>query len=297
MDIRRLEAFVAVLKNGSVTQAAALLGVTQPAVSAQLLRLEEEVGFALFERTGNRVRPTAEALAFHAEVERTLSVLGDLGRTAESIRNGSFGSLVIVCHPSAGISLLPPAIAAFGRQRPGVRVQLFTRHSDAVRGLFPSRTFDIGIAELPIDPSGLAVTRHQMQCVAVLPEKHPLSAHDLITPELMHGEPFITVLPQRASYHQIRTAFAERGAYWNVVVEAEMFASVCGLVANGLGVSIVDPASAEEFAPLGVAVRRFAPAIPYDIAVFHSDICPPSLVTQAFLDVLAKRIEQLTSTK
>jgi DNA-binding transcriptional LysR family regulator len=68
-------------------------------------------------------------------------------------------------------------------------------------------------------------------------------------------------------------------------------------VANGLGVSIVEPASAEEFASLGVVVRRFAPALPYDIAVFHSDIHQPSLVTRAFLDVLGKRIEPFTSTK
>src|SRR5689334_15224910 len=80
MDIRLLEAFRAVIESGSVTHAANALGVTQPAVSAQIARLQETVGFTLFERVGNRLRPTPEAVAFHADVDRTLARIDDLAR-------------------------------------------------------------------------------------------------------------------------------------------------------------------------------------------------------------------------
>src|ERR1051325_4396964 len=108
MDIRLLEAFRAVLEQGSVTQAAAVLGVTQPAVSAQLTRLESELGFALFERSGKRLRPTSEAIAFRGEVDRTLDHMEELDRAVAEIRVGLVGSVTVAAHPMAGLTLLPP---------------------------------------------------------------------------------------------------------------------------------------------------------------------------------------------
>src|SRR6202023_3533869 len=154
MDIRFLEAFRAVVESGSVTHAASSLGITQPAVSAQIARLQSELGFSLFTRTGNRLRLTSEAVTFRAEVERTLDRIDDLGRAAEHIRQGQVGSLTLASHPMAGVTLLPPVIAAFVQRRPNVRVQLFTRNSDLVRVLVPSRTSDIRIARVTIAPTG-----------------------------------------------------------------------------------------------------------------------------------------------
>src|SRR3984893_1963275 len=133
MDIRLLEKFRAVVESGSVTPAASSLGTPQPAVSAQIARLENELGFSLFTRTGNRLRLTSEAVTFRAEVDRTLDRIDDLGRAAEHIRQGQVGSLTLASQSIAGVTLLPPVIAAFVRQRPNVRLQLFTRNSDLVR--------------------------------------------------------------------------------------------------------------------------------------------------------------------
>src|SRR4029077_15870220 len=72
MDVRLLEAFRAVVDHRSVTAAAGAMGVTQPAVSTQIARLEETIGFALFERSGGRLKPTPEGLLFYAEATRVL---------------------------------------------------------------------------------------------------------------------------------------------------------------------------------------------------------------------------------
>src|SRR3981189_1593623 len=105
MDIRLLEAFRAVVECGSGTHAAASLGVPQPAVSAQIARLESELGFSLFTRAGNRLRLTSEAVTFRAEVERTLDRIADLGRAAQHIRQGQVGSLTVAGHPMGGWGL------------------------------------------------------------------------------------------------------------------------------------------------------------------------------------------------
>ncbi len=203
MDIRLLEAFRAVIESGSVTHAANALGVTQPAVSAQIARLEGTLGFALFERVGNRLRPTAEAVAFRADVDQTLARIDDLARAAALLRSGDAGTLAIASHPMAGITLLPPVVSAFARKRPDVRIQLLTRNSDVVRGMFPSRLLDIGISELPVDPTGISVTRYRMECVAILPNDHALAAQEVITPEMMSGLPFVGMSREWSLYHVV----------------------------------------------------------------------------------------------
>jgi DNA-binding transcriptional LysR family regulator len=284
IDPRLLEAFRTVLDSGSITQAAASLGLTQPAVSAQIARLEAEVGFALFVRSGNRVRPTAEAAAFRGEAEHTLSKISDLSRVAEQIRAGEVGSLTIASHPMAGVTLLPPVVAAFAKQRPDIKIDLFVRNSDVVRGMFPSRSYDIGIAELSAAPSGLSIMRYQIDCVAIMPRNDPLAAHEIITPELMSGRPFVGMSRLWTAYHLVEKVFAEAKAHLNVVASSELFAAICPLVASGLGVSIVDRASALQFQSAGLEIRTFRPGILYDIAVFHSADPPPSTIARNFLD-------------
>jgi DNA-binding transcriptional LysR family regulator len=297
IDPRLLEAFRSVLDSGSITQAAASLGLTQPAVSAQIARLESDVGFALFVRSGNRVRPTAEAVAFRAEVEQTLTKISGLSRVAAQIRGGEVGSLTIASHPMAGVTLLPPVVAAFARERPNIKVELFVRNSDVVRGMFPSRTYDIGIAELPVDPSGLTITRYRIGCVAIMPKNDPLTAHDVITPELMSGRPFVSMSRLWTAHHLVEKVFSDTHAHLNVVASSELFAAICTMVANGLGVSIVDRASALQFQSAGLEIRPFRPAVLYDIAVFHAAELNLSTIARGFLDALDAHMRTfLTST-
>jgi DNA-binding transcriptional LysR family regulator len=284
IDPRLLEAFRSVLDSGSMTHAAASLGLTQPAVSAQIARLESDVGFALFVRSGNRVRPTAEAIVFRGEVEHTLAKINDLSRIAEQIRAGEVGSLTIAGHPMAGISLLPPVVAAFAKQRPNVKVELFIRNSDVVRGMFPSRSYDIGIAEPPVDPSGLTITRYRMDFVAILPKNDALCEYDVITPQLMSGRPFVGVSRLMTGYHLVEKVFSDVQARLNVVASSEFFAAICAMVASGLGVSIVDRASALQFQSAGLEIRTFRPAVLYDIAVFHAADPNLSMLARNFLD-------------
>ena len=294
IDPRLLEAFRSVVDSGSITQAAAALRLTQPAVSAQIARLESDIGFALFVRSGNRVRPTAEALAFREEVEQTLTKINDLSRVAEQIRAGEVGSLIVASHPMAGISLLPPVVAAFAKQRPNVKIELLIRNSDVVRGMFPSRTYDIGIAELPVDPSGLTVTRYRMDFVAILPKNDALVEYDVITPELMSGRPFVGVSRLMTGYHLVEKVFAEAQARLNIVASTEFFAAVCAMVASGLGVSIVDRPSALQFQSAGLEIRTFRPNIVYDIATFHAASPQLSTPARSFLDAFDDHMQNFS---
>jgi DNA-binding transcriptional LysR family regulator len=290
MDVRLLEAFRAVVDHRSVTAAAGAMGVTQPAVSTQIARLEETIGFALFERSGGRLKPTPEGLLFYAEATRVLGEVDRLETAAAQIREGEAGRLAIASHPWAAISLLPRLVADFVSTRPGVSVRLISRHSDVVSQLLPSESFDIGIAELPIDETAVTVARFQMRCVAILPPRHALASRKLLTPELLSGLPMVAPARSLQLPPKLIAAFAAAGAHLNTVVEAEFIASLCGLVAAGTGWALVDPLSAEGFSNLGLVARPFEPAILYEVGVFHRRDREPSMLAAAFLEMLEGKL-------
>src|SRR5262245_20276854 len=234
MDIRLLEAFRAVVDHRTVTGATASLGLTQPAVSAQIARLEQELGFALFERGNGRLKLTPEDL-FYAEASKALTGIERLTQAVQQIRTAQVGRLVIASYPSAAISLLPPLISAFLADRPDVLVRLVSRNSDVISRLLPSESYDVGVAELPLDESAVRLTRFRLRCVAILPAGHALEARKRVTPALLAPHPVVALAPSLQTAVRLKTVFAEAGADFSPIAEAEYFATLCGLVASGAG--------------------------------------------------------------
>lgn len=269
MDVKLLETFRAVMEAQSMTGAARLLGLTQPGVSTQIARLEAQVGFALFERVGGRLKASDEGRRFHAEVRDALGMIERLAEAAENIRAGVTESVTVASHPSASISLMPGVVADLLCARPGARIRMVNRTSEEVRALFEAGVADLAIAELPINIPGVELRRHSMPCVAILPADHALAARESISVTDLSGQPFVAMPDARVIGHRIRTAFDEAGAAYAPVVESEYFSAICCLVAAGCGVSVVDPLSAETFRHNGLAVRPIHPVIGYDIGVFR----------------------------
>jgi DNA-binding transcriptional LysR family regulator len=290
MDIRLLEAFRAVMDTQSVTRAADILGVTQPAVSAQIARLEAQVGFALFARVGGRLKPTAEGRRFFGEVRNALGLIDRLGEVAEAIRGGAAESVVVATHPAASLALMPGVTAELLARRPDARVRMINRTSEEVRAIFESGAADLAVAEWPVHLPGLDLRRYEIPCVAVLPENHALAGAETVSVESLSGAPFVAMPQTRLIGHRIREAFVERGAAFEPVAESEYFSTICGLVAAGCGVSVVDALSARAFARFGLAVRRFAPAIRYEIAAFRRAGPAPGPLAEDLLMLIDRRL-------
>lgn len=290
MDIRLLESYRAVMDTQSVTRAAGLLGVTQPAVSAHISRLEAEIGFALFERTGGRLKPTVEGRRFYGEVRNALGTFDRLGQVAASIRSGGTESLVVASHPSASISILPAVVAQLLARRPDARIRMINRTSEEVRAIFEAGLPDIGIAEWPLHVPGGELTRYEVDCVAVLPAGHPAAAHRAVTPALLATAPFIAMPGTRLIGHRIRCAFNDAGVQYAPVAESEYFSTICAMVAAGCGVSVVDRWSAETFRASGVEVRAFEPGIRYEIGVVRRAGPAPSPLASDLLQLLDARL-------
>src|SRR5690349_18655158 len=126
MRFRQIEAFRATMATGSITKAAQLLCIGQPAVSRLIADLETDVGFPLFQRTAGRVTPTTEALRFHAAVERAFVSMDGLERLADQIRSAYTGHLTVSTLPVWSSTVMPPVIKAFLARNPGISLDIHT---------------------------------------------------------------------------------------------------------------------------------------------------------------------------
>jgi DNA-binding transcriptional LysR family regulator len=277
MDLRLIEMFQAVMRYRSVTEAARSLGVSQPAVSAALGRLEKDVGFALFRREGRHIAPTPEALLLDEEAARALAGFAQLEDAAAGISAGRRGTLTIATNPTPGISWLPPVISRFRRERPAVNVRLLTRSSNNVRSMVSARAFDLGLAEPPFDRSDAVLRRYRFRLQCVLPADHALAAQDEITPALLEGQDLIVTSQSRVSYGAVARAFHTSGALFQPVIECEFIAIALNLVIHGAGICLADPISIIEAGQhfgsgRSLVARRFAPKIIYEVALLRPAI-------------------------
>ena len=278
------------MTTGAMTRAAAVLGISQPAVTSLIRNLEREIGFALFNRQKGRLTPTPEAEHLYTEVLQALGGFQRISEVARHIRDKNFGTIVVATYPGIAIDFLPTVVSEFLAQRANVRFRLLSRSSYVVRDMIPLSQFDIGVLEGPIDLRAAQAERFVFRCCCVLSDRHPLAAHAVLTPQLLSGDPFVSLYREHMTYGQIAHSFKAAGSHWNVVAETQYFASCCAFAALGDHVSIVHPITAQYHRDRGLAVREFTPAITYELTLVFPPRRPRALVVVEFAELLRHRI-------
>jgi DNA-binding transcriptional LysR family regulator len=164
MELRQLDAFVAVARAGSFTRAAEQLGVVQPAVSQAVRRLEEELGLTLFERTSRRVTPTAAGAAFLPHADAVLARLAEARQAAAALAAGEVGAIRVAGTGGAAATLrrlrdalrerYPEARVEVARVQPKPKLQaVLDGDLDAALTRSAPRTPGLAFTELATEPS------------------------------------------------------------------------------------------------------------------------------------------------
>ncbi len=290
MDNRQLECFLTLMRHGTMTRAAEMLGVSQPAVSHTINTLETNLGFALFVRRSGRLQPTPEAKLFFDHAHRSVEAMERAAQAAEEIRSGQRGHLSIAAYASMSISLLPRIVSLFTAKRRHVRVKIISRPSETVRQLISTQQFDLAIAEMPLDYPSNRMEVFSYECQCMMPPDHPLAEKTVITPADLDGEPFVSLFRGDPIHQQLAVAFSKYGAHWNVVAETEFFSTACELVEAGCGVGVIDPVVSTPFTA-NVIKRPFRPAIDYGVAILHPPFEELSDIARNFVDLLRKHLK------
>ena len=282
MDFRQLEIFDVLMTSPSATEAARRLGISQPAVSAAMGKLARDVGFDLFWMEGRRLVPSAEARELHREAAHLLTAFRRLSETAAGISAGQSGTLTVATNPSPGVAWLPPVCAAFCRSRPEVRLRLLTRSSEEVRDLAEVSAFDLGLAEAPFRNPEQVLRRYAFSRVVVLPQAHRLAREDVLTPELLDGEPVVATVRSSWNRATVARAFEAAGATYRIVAECEFTVIAIRMVRAGLGLCLADPLTIAAEPMAGLVARPFRPSLTYDVALLRPARGPLTRLAEAF---------------
>jgi DNA-binding transcriptional LysR family regulator len=283
VNLRHIEIFHAVMTAGNLTEAARLLHTSQPTVSRELARFEKVIGLTLFERTRGRLHPTVQGLRLFEEVQRSWYGLDRIVSAADSLREFRQGELSVVCLPVFSQSFLPALLQPFLARYPDVNLTIVPQESPLLEEWLSAQRHDLGLTETLATPAGTA--RHELLSldeVCVLPAGHPLAARAVLTPADFQGENYIS-LSRTDSYRQLLdTLFAEHQVKRRMVVETYSAASICAMVRAGVGISVVNPLTALDYADSGIAIRRFSISVPFTVSLIRPLHRPASALVDAF---------------
>jgi LysR family transcriptional regulator, benzoate and cis,cis-muconate-responsive activator of ben and cat genes len=260
VELRHLRYFVAVADELNFRRAAARLRISQPPLSQQIRRLEDELGAPLFLRTRRRVELTdaGRALLEHArplieQVERLPAIVTGAAR-------GETGTLILGFVASSSYALLPTLLRAFRAERPGVEVRLRELSSARQLSALASRSIDVGLLRPPVLDETIATVHLLAEpLVVALPQDHPLTRKPAIRVRELSAEPFV-LFPAALGggfAELVLRLCAGAGFTPRVEQEADELQTIVNLVAAGVGVSLVPSALIELKRP-GISYRPLA---------------------------------------
>ncbi len=244
MELRHLRYFVAAAEMENVSRAAQKLHVSQPALSRQIRDLEDELGFALFERSAKSVRLTEAGRTFLTDARAVLQRAEDAVKTARAIATGSRGELHVGYAPTPMVRIMPPALRAFQAQYPKVRVRLHDLSTEEM--LTGVREGKLQIAFL-VHPGrgslrGLRFEElaRDTMCLAV-PPTHPLARLRRVTLAQVAKESLVAFSrSDYPEYHEfLQTLFETTQEKPRIVEEHDSASSLIAAIESGGGVGLV----------------------------------------------------------
>jgi DNA-binding transcriptional LysR family regulator len=257
MELHQLEYFVAVAEESSFTRAAARVHVAQPGVSAQVRRLEAELGQQLLDRSGRSVRLTEVGRAMLPFARAALDAVANARLTVDQLAGLVHGQVRVGMVSGCALPILAELLAAFHDRHPGVTITLTEDGSDRLTEMLGTGRLDLAL----IGTAGAAapgletVVIADDALIAVTGRNHPLAANATVALAALRDQPLIS-LPRGTG---VRAAFdaacAEAGFTPRIVLEASALPMVAHLAGLGLGVAII-PESVPS--PGDVAVARIA---------------------------------------
>ncbi|MGE8496980.1 MAG: LysR family transcriptional regulator [Pseudomonas sp.] len=298
MELRHLRYFVAVAEELHFGRAAELLGISQPPLSQQIQALEQELGVRLFERSNRHVALTDAGRIFLEETRQTLSQVSrsvDVVRRAEQ---GEIGELQIGFTASAPfVSIIPRAVFAFRQAFPAVHLNLQEMTSSEVSQALMERKLQIGMIrplELPAELDAVELLSEPL--MALMHAGHPLAGDEdrgLALAELA-DEPFVFFPRSYGTglYGQLFSLARQAGFSPRVTQEAHEALTIIGLVAAGLGVSVL-PSSFRRVRIDGVVFRTLLDADATTAVWLVKRRQERSPLAQAFIDLLTREVQAM----
>jgi len=240
MELHQLRYFCAIVDSGTFSRAARQTNVSQPSLSQQIRKLEDELGARLFDRLGRTVRLTEIGRTFLPRARAVLRELeaarGDLAEQRDSMS----GTITVGVIPTVAPYLLPPHLAAFSRKFPDAKISIVEEITSLLLERLRAATIDLALLALPI-------RGHEFESFpirtepffAAVPQKHPLARLKSLSLKDLRNDPFLLLRDGHCFRENTLAACDRARLHPQIVFESGQFSSLLGMVAAGMGVSIV----------------------------------------------------------
>lgn len=245
MDLKtsHLQSFVAVARLRSFTRAAALLHLSQPALTVQIKQLEESLGVRLLDRNTRSVKLTPAGKRLAPATQRMIKELEELVASAKSLSVDDKGVVCIAAITSVSAAILPITIARFKQRYPGISVQIKDAFAERVINMVREEAVDFGIATLGETAADIQVSfLFRDRLSAVFAPQIPLARKNVINLKDLVSLPLILMDPETSNRRILDHAFEELGYSVVPAFEVTRTTTATALAEAGLGVAIL-PAS------------------------------------------------------
>lgn len=287
MRLRHIEVFHAIKQAGSISKAAVLLGVSQPAASKVLQHAESSLGFKLFERVKGRLLPTAEAELLYVEVAKLNSGLDQLRKLSANLRRFPQGRLHVGCLPSLGLSIMPKTIRDFRKTYPSVVCEVETNHIEALLAGLRSRQLDLAVSIFPDEHPDI---RTQVVGEIDLVYLGPKDGGEFDLAEIADHE-LIGLSRSDGVGGMIASERERLGCSYAPAIEVQTYYLACAFAAAGCGAAIVDRLTAQSMLRPGLFLRKLKQRLIVHIVVLTHEANVIRGFYTDFANILRKSVE------
>jgi DNA-binding transcriptional LysR family regulator len=292
MNLRQLEIYKAVLRTESVSEAARLLGISQPACSKMLREAEAQLGLRLFDRRSGRLVPRAELQPLADAVEQVLLDVERVRVLADELRDSAAPSVAIGAIPTATMTVVPRAVAVFRRAFPRTRVNIFALPTSQTIQDVATGTLDVGLVYgAKRHPAIETIDLMETEVVCAMLPTHPLAARARVRPRDLERHAFVSFRLDEPISLAINDAFRASGARCNPAVLVSHSFAACGLAEQGVGVALITPFLITSGLFSGLITRPLEPRIALRPKLLRRRQRAPSPELDCLVDALRRVAE------
>jgi DNA-binding transcriptional LysR family regulator len=287
LTFRQLEIIRAVGRAGSVTGGAAILGISQPAISVALRDCKAAAGFPLFVRRQGRLQPTSETGILLADLDRVFDGVDRINRLVEDLATATIGTLQVAATPTLADNLVPLAVAAFGRERANVRITVQAMDNFAVVRQVNGSLVDFGLALSPLTRfEGGAQDVCASELICAVHPGHPLAGRRSVGPADLEPYRLISFSRSLPLGALVEESFRAAGLRRRIAVEVNQSSVACAMARAGAGVAVIDPFWGLGSPEPGIARIPLRPPVEIRAQILEPPGRPLSRLSRLFLDEL-----------
>lgn len=296
MEIHQFEYVVAIVETGNFSKAAVRCNIAQPSLSQQIIKLEQELGFALFDRLGRKVVLTDRGRDFLKHAYKILAEIQEIKINKTSFEIEKRGLIKVGFIPTIAPFVLPTVIMKFSEQFPDANLEVYEGLTDELVDKIVDASLDVAITSLPIKNDLIQTEELLTEPLFLASTKNfNILTHTTLNVKELNQFPFIALSEVHCLGEQIQSFCAQENLLLKVVCHTAQLSTVQNCIKLGLGVSLVPYAMVVTNPSEKIDYRLISDHIPHRkiAAAMHKKKAPSFLVTQ-FINMVKQEYPQYT---